>query len=54
MGNGVSVGLDILSAGLREMGQHPTTQGFSLQDKWDKEINALYMLGEVCAGKSLP
>lgn len=29
--------------GQREMGQHPTCKGFSLQDKWDKEINALYM-----------
>lgn len=40
--------------GQGEMGQHPTSKGFCLQDKWDKEINALYMLGEGCARKSLP
>lgn len=40
--------------GQGEMGQHPTAKGFSLQEKWDKKINALCMLGEVCGRKSVP
>lgn len=39
--------------GQGEMGQHSTSKCFSLQDKWDKEINALYILPEGCAQNPL-